>query len=80
MEPEKLYMTVNPNDEKAKEIWLSLGFPEDHIIPLEENDRLALVRSNLISLCEKCHQKVHKLYDISTEKYSAQKMLRSLIG
>ncbi|PLS38299.1 alanine--tRNA ligase [Carnobacterium maltaromaticum] len=37
MEPEKLYMTVNPNDEKAKEIWLSLGIPEDHIIPLEEN-------------------------------------------
>lgn len=37
MEPEKLYVTVNPNDEKAKEIWLSLGIPEDHIIPLEEN-------------------------------------------
>ncbi|PHB82455.1 HNH endonuclease [Bacillus toyonensis] len=51
-----------------------------HIIPLEENDRLSLVRSNLISLCEKCHQKVHKLYDISTEKYVVQKMLRSLIG
>ena len=51
-----------------------------HIIPLEENDRLSLVRSNLISLCEKCHQKVHKLYDVRTEKFNMQKKLRSLIG
>lgn len=51
-----------------------------HIIPLEENDQLALVRSNLISLCEKCHQKVHKLYNVRTEKFNVQKKLRSLIG
>ncbi|MGY3777481.1 alanine--tRNA ligase [Isobaculum melis] len=37
MEAEKLYMTVNPKDEKAKEVWLSLGIPESHIIPLEDN-------------------------------------------
>ncbi|HDR7324514.1 TPA: HNH endonuclease [Bacillus toyonensis] len=51
-----------------------------HIIPLEENERLALIRSNLISLCEKCHQKVHNLYDVRTEKFNIQKKLRSLIG
>ncbi|WP_324287206.1 HNH endonuclease signature motif containing protein [Bacillus cereus] len=51
-----------------------------HIIPLEENDRLALVRSNLISLCEKCHQKVHKLYEDGKERFNTQKKLRSLIG
>ncbi|MEC2390235.1 HNH endonuclease [Bacillus toyonensis] len=51
-----------------------------HIIPLEENGRLALVRSNLISLCEKCHQKVHKSYEDDKEKFKTQKKLRSLIG
>ncbi|MGH0587128.1 HNH endonuclease [Bacillus mycoides] len=44
-----------------------------HIIPLEENERLVLVKSNLISLCEKCHQKVHKLYKVEKENFNIQK-------
>lgn len=36
-DPNKLYMTVYPKDTEAKEIWLSVGVPEDHIIEVDDN-------------------------------------------
>lgn len=37
-EPEKLYMTVYPEDKETPEIWKKQpGFIEDHIIPFEDN-------------------------------------------
>ncbi len=36
-DPEKLYVTVHPNDHQTHEKWLSLGVKESHIVALEEN-------------------------------------------
>ena len=36
-EPEKIYITYYPEDYETKEIWLSLGIKENHLIPLEDN-------------------------------------------
>ena len=38
MEPEKLYVTVYPNDEEAKDIWLNVvGLPKDHLYEEPDN-------------------------------------------
>ena len=34
---EKLYFTVHPSDGESKQLWMSLGVKEDHIIALEGN-------------------------------------------
>lgn len=34
---EKLYVTVYPEDEEAKRIWMETGVAEDHIVPVEDN-------------------------------------------
>ncbi len=34
---EKLYFTVHPNDEETKKLWISLGVPSSHIVPVEGN-------------------------------------------
>lgn len=35
--PVELYMTIHPDDEESKKIWLSLGVAPDHIVPVEGN-------------------------------------------
>ncbi|MCQ0051156.1 alanine--tRNA ligase [Pediococcus acidilactici] len=37
MDPEKLYVTVYPKDEKAKKIWLETGVDPSHIVEAEDN-------------------------------------------
>ncbi len=37
IDPDKLYMTVYPADKESKQIWMSCGVKEDHIIELEGN-------------------------------------------
>lgn len=51
-----------------------------HIIELDDSDRLALVHNNLISLCEPCHQHVHKEYKEPNKKFEMQKKLKVLLG
>lgn len=37
-EPDKLYVTVYPEDKEAKRLWLEeVGLPEDHIVEVEDN-------------------------------------------
>lgn len=51
-----------------------------HITPLREDTRLAFTHSNLLCLCESCHQLVHKVYkDGGRPKVELQKLLRSLV-
>ena len=37
LDPEKLYVTVYPNDEDAKRIWLQTGLPADHLYEEPDN-------------------------------------------
>ena len=37
-EKDRLYMTVYPDDEETKNLWISLGMDPSHIIPTEENN------------------------------------------
>nr|WP_321315930.1 alanine--tRNA ligase [uncultured Ligilactobacillus sp.] len=37
MDPAKLYVTVYPEDKESKEVWMSVGVPEDHIFEVEDN-------------------------------------------
>ncbi|MFN8633649.1 MAG: alanine--tRNA ligase [Chloroflexota bacterium] len=35
--PEKVYVTVHPSDDEARQIWKSIGFPAERISDLEDN-------------------------------------------
>lgn len=37
IDKDKLYMTIYPTDQEARDLWLSVGVDADHIIPLEDN-------------------------------------------
>src|SRR5690606_23904947 len=37
MDPERLSVTVHPEDEEAKTYWKEIGIPEDRIIELKDN-------------------------------------------
>ena len=37
MDKEKLYITVYPEDQDSKKVWMSVGVPEDHIFEVEDN-------------------------------------------
>ena len=37
IDKEKLYFTVHPSDKASKDLWMSLGVSEDHIVPCEGN-------------------------------------------
>lgn len=51
-----------------------------HIVELKEDITKAFIHSNLISLCESCHQKVHKAYKISkTNKQQMQEILFKIL-
>ena len=48
-----------------------------HIEELKENWDARFYEDNLISVCESCHQKIHKQYRIN--KHSEQKALKAII-
>ncbi|MNP55871.1 HNH endonuclease [compost metagenome] len=51
-----------------------------HIVELKEDITKAFIHGNLISLCESCHQKVHKAYKISkTNKQQMQEILFKIL-
>src|SRR5437764_4710856 len=35
--PERVYVTIHPSDDEAREIWLTTGVPADHISALEDH-------------------------------------------
>ncbi|MER2031181.1 MULTISPECIES: alanine--tRNA ligase [Exiguobacterium] len=37
LDPERLSVTIHPEDDAARQIWLELGVPAERIIPLEDN-------------------------------------------
>ncbi|WP_368916185.1 alanine--tRNA ligase [Exiguobacterium acetylicum] len=37
LDPERLSVTIHPEDDAARQIWLDLGVPAERIIPLEDN-------------------------------------------
>ncbi len=37
IDPERLYPSIHPEDEEARELWRELGFQPEKIVPLEEN-------------------------------------------
>ncbi|WP_114569879.1 alanine--tRNA ligase [Exiguobacterium flavidum] len=37
LDPDRLSVTIHPEDDAARQVWLGLGVPEDRIIPLEDN-------------------------------------------
>ena len=37
LDPDRLSVTIHPDDEESKQIWMNLGMPADRIIPLEDN-------------------------------------------
>lgn len=39
-----------------------------HIIPLEEREDLALDNRNLVSLCERCHERMHNKFNNKLSK------------
>lgn len=49
-----------------------------HIQEYKDHPHLALVESNLISLCARCHHHVHKEYEIN--KREMQRALQKLVG
>lgn len=37
LDPARLWVTVHPEDEEAKRIWLEIGLPAERVVPLDEN-------------------------------------------
>jgi len=37
LDPDRLSVTIHPEDDAARQVWLGLGVPEERIIPLEDN-------------------------------------------
>jgi 5-methylcytosine-specific restriction endonuclease McrA len=50
-----------------------------HIVPLEECKDMGLMESNLISLCESCHKRIHKEYEDISTKRKAQEELNKIV-